>query len=209
MLVLTVPWVYPNSRRCNSAGIKAGLRSRAFLKCTVASSASPRLFSISPIVKCCSQELRSEGCRSKERWVSAIASSRYCRLCSTLARFSKTSELEGATAKALRKHSIELYVSPLIRRKFPIWLNNTTLFSPFKRDGIVSSLRICSYGRLAFSIASCDWVEITCESASVHDSIWNSEDMLILDRQSMNRCTVMYGHIWLYIAIYGQIYVYV
>lgn len=75
-----------------------------------------------PRMRYCSQAFRSGGCSSNERLARYVASSKYCRTNKTLAKFKSTSALCGDTARARRKHSIDLCALPLMRQKFPIWL---------------------------------------------------------------------------------------
>lgn len=80
---------------------------------------------------------------SSDRRVRKMASSRYCKLNKTLAKLRSISALFGDTAKARRKHSIDLWVSPLILQKLPIWLYKSTdfgfsLLDLFKRLSIKS-----------------------------------------------------------------------
>lgn len=138
---------FSTSRKAFVINSWLGWSSRACLRCNMDSWKCPYALKISPSVKYCRHALRSGVCISRDlshnrtpiiiqkylRWyyhiyfrVKWMASSKYCMWNSTRAKFSKTSELVGVMASALRKHSMACLVSPLIRQKFPIWLNSCT-----------------------------------------------------------------------------------
>lgn len=115
--------IFSMSRNAFSMGSWCGRKSWAWRKCKIDCWKCPYALKISPSVKYCRQAFRSGDCTSNERRVKWMASSKYCKLNSTLARLCSTSEFDGEIDRARRKQSIDFVASPLMRQKFPIWLN--------------------------------------------------------------------------------------
>lgn len=138
--------IFSTSRNAFSMGSCCGRKSRAWRRCKIDCWKCPYALKISPNVKYCRQAFRSGDWTSNERRVKWMASSKYCKLNSTLARLCSISELDGEIDSARRKHSIDLVASPLIRQKFPIWLYSWTVigfsrFAFFNRFSNTSMLK--------------------------------------------------------------------
>lgn len=142
--------IFSTSRNAFWIGSYWGCNSSAWRRCSIDSWKWPYALKISPKVKYWRHALRSGGWTSNElkkntlgnklswviwdslyvvniyRRVKWMASSKYCRLNSTRARFSKTSGFDGDIARARRKQSIDFFASPLMRQKLPIWLYSCT-----------------------------------------------------------------------------------
>lgn len=95
-----------------------------------------------------------------------MASSRYCKLNSTRARFSRTSAFDGEIESARRKQSIDMVALPFIRQKLPIWLNNCTdsprsrfaFFNRFSNTSILKFFKLFMF--LCFRNCNATWIWI-------------------------------------------------
>lgn len=159
--------IFSTSRNALSIGSCCGRKSRAWRKCNIDCWKWPYALNISPNVKYCRHAFRSGDWTSSERLVKWMASSKYCKLNRTRARLWRTSELDGEIDRARRKHSIDLVASPLIRQKFPIWLNNWTdigfsrfaFFNRFSSTAILNFFKL--FDCLFFKNWYATWEELT------------------------------------------------